>query len=69
MGDLGICWWLFLVMLGISATIAFIYLVLLRCFVKPLLYLSFVVILVIVVGGGFYGFFLIQRYVEGVLRL
>jgi len=65
MGDLGTCWWLFLVMLGISATIAFIYLVLLRCFVKPLLYLSFVIILVILVGGGFYVFFMNQRYEEG----
>ena len=55
-GDLGTCWWLFLVMLGISTAIAFIYLMLLRCLAKPLLYVSFVLILVILVAGGAYVF-------------
>ena len=56
MGDLGTCWWLFLVMLGISTFIAVIYLWLLRCIAAPLIYVSFVLILAILVAGGAYVF-------------
>ena len=56
MGDLYTCWWLFLVMLGISTVISMIYLFLLRCIAKPLLYISFVLILVLVIAGGIYVF-------------
>ena len=57
MGDLATCWWVFLVMAGISAVLGFIYLVLLRWIAKPILYLSFVLIVVLLIGGGFYAFF------------
>jgi len=42
---------------GISATLGFIYLALLRWFAKPLIYVSFIVIMLLLVGGGFYAFF------------
>jgi hypothetical protein len=56
MGDLGTCWWVFLVMLGISSVIAMLYLFLLRCFAKPIIYISFVLILVILIASGAYVF-------------
>lgn len=57
MGDLGTCWWLFIVMSVITFVISLIYLFLLRCMAKPLLYISFILILALFVGGGFYVFF------------
>lgn len=57
MGDLVTCWWIFLVMAGISAVLGFIYLFLLRWLAKPILYISFVVIVISLIGGGFYAFF------------
>ena len=56
-GDVAVCWWLFLVMAGITFVMCLIYLFLLRCVAKPLLYVSFVAILVLFVGGGFYVYF------------
>lgn len=50
---------------GIAAVFGFIYLVLLRWFAKPLIYLSFVAIVALLVGGGFYVFFLSTRYEMG----
>lgn len=55
-GDLATCWWMFLVMLGISTVIALIYLFLLRCVAKPLIYISFVLILLILIASGAYVF-------------
>lgn len=65
MTDLSICWWVFLVLGGISAVLGFIYLVLLRWFAKPLIYLSMVSMIGLLIGGGFYVFFLGNRYAEG----
>jgi solute carrier family 44 (choline transporter-like protein), member 2/4/5 len=65
MGDLATCWWVFLVLGGIAAVLGFVYLVLLRWFAKPLIYISFVLIFVLLVGGGFYVYFLASRYMEG----
>ena len=62
MGDAAICWWVFLVMIGISFVISLIYLILLRCFAKPLLYISFIVIFGLLLGGGFYVFYSAARY-------
>lgn len=56
MGDLATCWWVFIVMAFISLAISIIYLILLRCFAKPIMYLSFVLILVLLAGGGAYVF-------------
>lgn len=39
-----------------------IYLFLLRCFAKPLLYISFVLIFALLLGGGFYVYYLGDRY-------
>jgi hypothetical protein len=64
-GDLGTCWWIFLVMLGISTTIAMIYLFLLRCVAKPLIYISFVLILAILIASGAYVFASYKYYSEG----
>ena len=65
MSDLGTAWWIFLVMAGISTVLCLIYMFLLRCFAKPILYLSFLVIMALLVGGGFYVFFLNTRYSDG----
>jgi len=62
MTDLSICWWVFLVLGGISAVLGFVYLVLLRWFAKPIIYLSMVSIIGLMVGGGFYVFFLGNKY-------
>jgi hypothetical protein len=62
MTDLSICWWVFLVLGGISAVLGFVYLVLLRWFAKPIIYLSMVAIIGLMVGGGFYVFFLGNKY-------
>jgi hypothetical protein len=64
-GDLGTCWWVFLVMVAISAVLGFLYLALLKCFAKPILYLSFLVMFVALVGGGFYAFFSYNYYSLG----
>lgn len=61
-GDLGTAWWVFLVLGGISAVLGFIYLVILRWAAKPILYFSFVAILVLLIGGGFYAFFSYTRF-------
>lgn len=65
MSDLATCWWVFLVLGGITAVLSFIYLVLLRWFAKPLIYISMVAIVVLLVGGGFYVYFISTRYEEG----
>jgi hypothetical protein len=57
MGDLYTAWWVILLMAGVTSCLCVIYLVLLRCFAKPILYLSFVAIFVLLVGGGFYVYF------------
>jgi hypothetical protein len=62
MTDLSICWWVFLVLGGISAVLGFVYLVLLRWFAKPIIYLSMVAIIGLMIGGGFYVFFLGNKY-------
>jgi energy-coupling factor transporter transmembrane protein EcfT len=62
MGDLATCWWVLLVLGFISAFLGFVYLVLLRWFAKPLLYISFVLIFGLLVGGGFYVYFLANNY-------
>lgn len=62
MGDLGTAWYIFLIMIGISLVLCLIYLFLLRCFAKPLLYISFVLIFGLLLGGGFYVYYLGDRY-------
>lgn len=61
-GDLATAWWVLLVMLGISTVIAMIYLFLLRCVAKPLLYISFFLILGFLAGGGGYVWALSDNY-------
>lgn len=56
MVDIGVCWWVELATLGIAAFLSSIYLFLLRCIAKPLLYVSFILIFILAVGGGFYVF-------------
>ena len=65
MGDLATAWWVFLVMGGISSVLCLIYLLLLRCFAKPVLYISFVLIFILLIGGGFFVYFLAPKYVDG----
>jgi len=62
MGDLATAWYLFLIMGGISLVLCIIYLLLLRCFVKPILYISFILIFVLLLGGGFYVYYLSSHY-------
>jgi heme/copper-type cytochrome/quinol oxidase subunit 2 len=52
-------------MLGISAVLACLYLFLLRCFAKPLLYISFILILIIFVVAGIYVFYSSTKYAAG----
>ncbi len=65
MSDLATCWWVFLVLGGISAVLSFIYLVLMRWFAKPIIYISMVLIIALLVGGGFYVFFIATKYDVG----
>jgi hypothetical protein len=65
MGDLARAWWVLLVVGFISTTLAFGYLFLLKWFAKPIIFTSFVSILVLLVGGGFYVYFLANRYELG----
>ena len=62
MGDLITAWWVILVMGVITVVISFIYLFLLRIITKPILYISFVLIFLLLVGGGFYVFYLSTKY-------
>ena len=62
MGDLATAWWVILVMAGITFVLSFLYLLLLRWFAKPLIYISFLTIMALLIGGGFYVFFLASRY-------
>lgn len=65
MGDMVICWWVFLVMSLIILVLCIIYLILLRCFAKPMIYISFTLILVLLVGGGAYVFSQSKNYEDG----
>lgn len=65
MGDLATAWWVLLVVGIISAILAFNYLFLLRYWAKPVIFFSFVAILALLVGGGFYVFFMANRYEPG----
>jgi len=65
MGDLATAWYIFLIMIGISLVLCLIYLILLRCFAKPMLYISFVMIFALLLGGGFYVYYLADRYEDG----
>jgi hypothetical protein len=65
MSDLATCWWVFLVLGGISAVLSFTYLVLMRWFAKPIIYISMVSIVVLLVAGGFYVFFIATKYDVG----
>lgn len=62
MGDLATAWWVFLVMGGVTTCLCLIYLFLLRCVAKPLLYVSFLLIMALLVGGGFYVYYLAGKY-------
>ena len=50
---------------GISSALGFIYLVMLRWFAKPLIYLSIISIVGLLIGGGFYVYFLGNTYNVG----
>ncbi len=65
MSDLATCWWVFLVLGGITFVLSFTYLVLMRWFAKPIIYLSMVSIVVLLVGGGFYVYFIATKYEMG----
>ncbi len=65
MTDLGVCWWVFIVLGVISSALGFIYLVLLRWFAKPLIYISMISIVGLLIGGGFYVYFLGNTYNPG----
>jgi hypothetical protein len=62
MGDLVTCWYVFVIMIGVTLVMGIIYIILMRCIAKPLLYISFVLIFCLLVGGGFYVFFLYKLY-------
>jgi hypothetical protein len=62
MGDLSTCWWVFLVCVGIATVLGCLYMFLLKYFAKPLLYVSFVIILVGLIAGGAYVFAQNNRY-------
>jgi hypothetical protein len=62
MGDLATAWYIFLIMGGISLVLCLIYIILLRCFAKPMLYISFVLIFVLLLGGGFYVYYSAEDY-------
>ncbi|CDW74451.1 UNKNOWN [Stylonychia lemnae] len=61
-GDLGAAWYLFLIMAGISTTLCLIYLILLKWIAKPMIYISLVLIFLLLLGGGFYVFYLGVKY-------
>lgn len=61
-GDLITSWWVILAMAGITVVLSCIYLALLRCATKPVLYISFVLIFLMLLGGGFYVYYLSTRY-------
>lgn len=63
-GDLATVWWLFLAMAGTGVVLVTLYMLLLRCFAKPILYISLCLILATLVGGGFYCFFSYSYYSE-----
>jgi hypothetical protein len=65
MTDLATCWWVFLVLGGISAVLSFTYLVLMKWFAKPIIYFSMISIVFLLVGGGFYVFFISTKYATG----
>jgi len=65
MGDLARAWWVLLVVGFISTALAFGYLFLLKWFAKPIIFASFVSILVLLIGGGFYVYFASARYEVG----
>lgn len=62
MGDLATAWYLFLIMAGISLVLCICYLLLMRCFLKPILYISFILIFALLLGGGFYVYYLADHY-------
>ncbi len=64
MSDLATAWYVFLIMAAITTVLTIIYMVLLRWMAKPLLYISFVVIFLLLVGGGFYVFFSSYQYAD-----
>jgi hypothetical protein len=51
---LATAWWVFLAMAAITLAITMLYMFLLRCTAKPVLYVSFILILVLLIGGGVY---------------
>jgi hypothetical protein len=62
--DLATAWWVFLVMTAICLVITLLYMFLLRWTAKPVLYVSFVIIFLMLLGGGFYVWiFASQKYV------
>jgi solute carrier family 44 (choline transporter-like protein), member 1 len=65
MGDLARAWWVLLVVGFISTALAFGYLVMLKHFAKPIIFFSFISILILLIGGGFYVYFMAGRYEEG----
>lgn len=65
MGDLATAWWVLLVVGFISTTIAFAYLFLLKWFARPIIFISFAAILILLIGGGFYVYYSSARYEMG----
>lgn len=65
MGDLAVAWWILLVAAGISLVFSLAYLFLLRWIAKPMIYISMVIIFLLLVGGGFYVFYVGLTYEAG----
>jgi solute carrier family 44 (choline transporter-like protein), member 1 len=63
-GDLGTAWYIYLIMGGISLVLCIIFLLLLRYITAPLLYISFVLIFCLLLGGGFYVYYEGNTYDE-----
>ena len=63
--DLGTAWYIYLIMAGITLVLCIIYVLLLRSFAKPLLYISFVLIFGLLLGGGFYVYYSGNKYYSG----
>jgi uncharacterized membrane protein YjdF len=62
MGDLATAWWIYLVAAGVALVLCLIFLVLLRWVTAPLLYVSFVLIFCLLLGGGFYVYYEANNY-------
>jgi hypothetical protein len=64
-GDVYNAWEIIVIMCFVSALIAFIYLCTLRCFAKPLVFISLILILLLLIAGGAWLFKAKDNHPEG----